>query len=157
MAGSFDVVVIGGGPGGYVAALRAAQLGARTAIVEKDRVGGTWQGVGFEDRFLLVSEAQFKALVEAKVATPGKQELTFWIRNQDLRHAEQYPVILVYEATQEVPIKELQRMVIGTQAIIFEDDAIYRYELSQLGEAGQEQAHIIATGMQYISQPSSYH
>src|SRR5438445_631437 len=41
MAGTFDVVVIGGGPGGYVAALRAAQLGARTAVVEKDRVGGT--------------------------------------------------------------------------------------------------------------------
>jgi len=41
MTGSFDIVVIGGGPGGYVAALRAAQLGARTAVVEKDRVGGT--------------------------------------------------------------------------------------------------------------------
>src|SRR6266478_449515 len=41
MARSFDVVVIGGGPGGYVAALRAAQLGAKTAIVEKDRMGGT--------------------------------------------------------------------------------------------------------------------
>src|SRR5437763_2610288 len=41
MAGSFDVVVIGGGPGGYVAALRAAQLGAKTAIVEKDRTRGT--------------------------------------------------------------------------------------------------------------------
>src|SRR5256885_15263006 len=41
MARSFDVIVVGGGPGGYVAALRAAQLGARTAIVEKDRVGGT--------------------------------------------------------------------------------------------------------------------
>src|SRR5690242_12344452 len=41
MAGSFDVDVIGGGPGGYVAALRAAQLGAKTAIVEKDRMGGT--------------------------------------------------------------------------------------------------------------------
>jgi dihydrolipoamide dehydrogenase len=38
---SFDVVILGGGPGGYVAALRAAQLGAKTAIVEKDRVGGT--------------------------------------------------------------------------------------------------------------------
>src|SRR5438874_1803293 len=38
---SFDVAVIGGGPGGYVAAVRAAQLGARTAIVEKDRMGGT--------------------------------------------------------------------------------------------------------------------
>ncbi|MGH7764724.1 MAG: dihydrolipoyl dehydrogenase, partial [Candidatus Dormibacteraceae bacterium] len=41
MAGSFDIVVIGGGPGGYVAALRAAQLGASTAVVEKDRLGGT--------------------------------------------------------------------------------------------------------------------
>src|SRR5258708_6914185 len=38
---SFDVLVVGGGPGGYVAALRAAQLGASTAIVEKDRMGGT--------------------------------------------------------------------------------------------------------------------
>src|SRR2546423_3497088 len=41
MAAAFDVIVIGGGPGGYVAALRAAQLGASTAIVEKDRMGGT--------------------------------------------------------------------------------------------------------------------
>src|SRR3977135_3557834 len=41
MAGSFDVVVIGGGPGGYLAPPRRAQLGAKTAIVEKDRFGGT--------------------------------------------------------------------------------------------------------------------
>ncbi len=41
MAASFDVVILGGGPGGYVAALRAAQLGAKTAVVEKDRLGGT--------------------------------------------------------------------------------------------------------------------
>src|ERR1700682_6632696 len=41
MAASFDLVVLGGGPGGYVAALRAAQLGAKTEIVEKDRLGGT--------------------------------------------------------------------------------------------------------------------
>src|SRR2546429_140686 len=40
MAGSFDLVVIGGGPGGYVAAFRAAPLGATTAIVEKGRMGG---------------------------------------------------------------------------------------------------------------------
>jgi dihydrolipoamide dehydrogenase len=37
---SFDCVTIGSGPGGYVAAIRAAQLGMRTAVVEKDRVGG---------------------------------------------------------------------------------------------------------------------
>jgi dihydrolipoamide dehydrogenase len=37
---SYDTVVIGSGPGGYVAAIRAAQLGMKTAVVEKDRVGG---------------------------------------------------------------------------------------------------------------------
>ena len=40
MAESFDVIVIGGGPGGYVAAIRAAQLGKKTAVVERDKPGG---------------------------------------------------------------------------------------------------------------------
>jgi dihydrolipoamide dehydrogenase len=40
MPESFDVIVIGGGPGGYVAAIRAAQLGQRTAVVERDKAGG---------------------------------------------------------------------------------------------------------------------
>ncbi|BDW99617.1 dihydrolipoyl dehydrogenase [Maricaulis maris] len=39
-AGAFDVIVIGGGPGGYVAAIRAAQLGFKTAVVERDQLGG---------------------------------------------------------------------------------------------------------------------
>jgi dihydrolipoamide dehydrogenase len=44
---SFDVTVIGSGPGGYVAAIRAAQLGLRTAVVEKDAaLGGTCLHVG---------------------------------------------------------------------------------------------------------------
>jgi dihydrolipoamide dehydrogenase len=37
---SYDCIVIGSGPGGYVAAIRAAQLGKKTAVVEKDKVGG---------------------------------------------------------------------------------------------------------------------
>ena len=37
---AFDCIVIGSGPGGYVAAIRSAQLGKRTAVIEKDRVGG---------------------------------------------------------------------------------------------------------------------
>jgi dihydrolipoamide dehydrogenase len=38
----FGLVVIGAGPGGYVAAIRAAQLGLKTAIVEKQHLGGVW-------------------------------------------------------------------------------------------------------------------
>ena len=36
----YDIVVLGGGPGGYVAAIRAAQLGKKTAIIENDKLGG---------------------------------------------------------------------------------------------------------------------
>ena len=36
----YDVVIIGGGPGGYVAAIRAGQLGLKTTMVERDEVGG---------------------------------------------------------------------------------------------------------------------
>ena len=39
-ANSFDVIVVGGGPGGYVCAIRCAQLGLKTAVVERDRMGG---------------------------------------------------------------------------------------------------------------------
>src|SRR3954466_6831038 len=42
----FDVVVIGAGPGGYVPAIRAAQLGKKVAIVERKKIGGTCLNVG---------------------------------------------------------------------------------------------------------------
>jgi dihydrolipoamide dehydrogenase len=40
MANSYDILIIGGGPGGYVAAIRAAQLGFKTAVVEREHLGG---------------------------------------------------------------------------------------------------------------------
>lgn len=42
----YDVVVLGAGPGGYVSAIRSAQLGAKTAIIEKNSIGGTCLNVG---------------------------------------------------------------------------------------------------------------
>ena len=40
MADQYDLIVLGSGPGGYVAAIRAAQLGLKTAIVEREKLGG---------------------------------------------------------------------------------------------------------------------
>src|SRR5437870_5291161 len=58
---SADVVVIGGGPGGYVAAIRAAQLGLSTVCVEMDRtLGGTCVNVGcIPSKALLTSSEHF--------------------------------------------------------------------------------------------------
>src|SRR5207249_3474001 len=59
---SADVVVIGGGPGGYVAALRAAQLGLSTVCVEMDAtLGGTCVNVGcIPSKALLTSSEHFE-------------------------------------------------------------------------------------------------
>lgn len=43
---SVDTLVIGSGPGGYVAALRSAQLGMTTAVVERNRIGGVCTNIG---------------------------------------------------------------------------------------------------------------
>ena len=61
IAGSYDVIVIGGGPGGYVAAIRAAQLGLRTACVEmRATLGGTCLNIGcIPSKALLQSSENF--------------------------------------------------------------------------------------------------
>ena len=46
MANAFDVIIIGGGPAGYVCAIRAAQLGLTTAVVERDKLGGVCVNIG---------------------------------------------------------------------------------------------------------------
>lgn len=60
----YKLVIIGGGPGGYVAAIRAAQLGAKVALVEKDRVGGTCLHRGCIPTKVLVAGAETLARVK---------------------------------------------------------------------------------------------
>src|ERR1700731_2594106 len=57
----FDVVIIGSGPGGYIAAIRAGQLGLKTAIIEKDKeLGGTCLNIGcIPSKALLTSSDHF--------------------------------------------------------------------------------------------------
>lgn len=64
---SYDLIVIGSGPGGYVAAIRGAQLGLKTAIIERynDRLGGTCLNVGcIPSKALLDSSEHYHAAVE---------------------------------------------------------------------------------------------
>lgn len=63
-AGDTSVVVVGGGPGGYVAAIRAAQLGGKVTLIEKNKLGGTCLNVGCIPTKVLLHAAE--ALTEAK-------------------------------------------------------------------------------------------
>ncbi|HOK04535.1 MAG TPA: dihydrolipoyl dehydrogenase [Victivallales bacterium] len=66
MKNDFDVCVIGAGPGGYVAAIRAAQLGAKTALIEKDFPGGTCLNWGcIPTKTLIASTELYKKIKEA--------------------------------------------------------------------------------------------
>ena len=59
-----DVVIIGGGPGGYVAAIRAAQLGMRVAVVERDKVGGVCLNYGCIPTKALLRNAEIVNLIK---------------------------------------------------------------------------------------------
>ena len=61
---SFDLVVIGGGPGGYVAAIRAAQLGKKVACVERDKLGGVCLNWGCIPTKALLAGAEMKSKLE---------------------------------------------------------------------------------------------
>jgi dihydrolipoamide dehydrogenase len=67
VANPFDVLILGGGPAGYVAAIRAAQLGMRTAVVEKEKLGGVCVNIGCIPTKALLHSAYIAMLLrEAK-------------------------------------------------------------------------------------------
>ncbi|MCC6273179.1 MAG: dihydrolipoyl dehydrogenase [Deltaproteobacteria bacterium] len=71
---SYDLIVIGAGPGGYVAAIRAAQLGMKVACVEKDRtLGGTCLNVGCIPSKALLESSELYAQAKDKLKDHGVQ------------------------------------------------------------------------------------
>ena len=64
MSNSYDVIVVGAGPGGYVAAIRAAQLGLKTAVVEREHLAGICSNWGCIPTKALLRSAEVKHLAE---------------------------------------------------------------------------------------------
>ena len=67
----YDLVVIGGGPAGYVGAIRAAQLGKKVACVEKERAGGTCLNWGCIPTKSLLRNAELYQLLQKRAADFG--------------------------------------------------------------------------------------
>ena len=67
----FDVVVLGAGPGGYVAAIRAAQLGRKVGIIEKENLGGVCLNVGCVPSKALLRNAELAYLMRTSAKEFG--------------------------------------------------------------------------------------
>lgn len=83
---SYDLIVVGAGPGGYVAAIRAAQLGARVALIEKQFVGGTCLNTGcIPTKAMASAAARLEAVKTAGllgVINPGTPQIDYGIVHQ---------------------------------------------------------------------------
>ena len=81
MASQYDVIVVGSGPGGYVAAIRASQLGLKTAVVERESLGGICLNWGcIPTKALLKSAQVFEYIKHASdygITISGKSEADF--------------------------------------------------------------------------------
>jgi dihydrolipoyl dehydrogenase len=98
----YDVAILGGGPGGYVAAIRAGQLGLRTVVIEKDKVGGTCLHVGC---------IPTKALLEAaEVLTQCKKAGEFGIRVAE--------ATLDLKAAMERKDRVVKKGLMGTESLL---------------------------------------
>lgn len=139
-----DVVIIGAGPGGYVAAIRAAQLGLKTAIVEMDEVGGVCLNRGCIPSKALIRNAEVLSLI--------KRAEEFGIRYDNLRADFGVAVERAQQAVQRLTrgVKLLLKkhkvdLVLGTAAFTAKD----RIAVADAAGARTElatRAAIIATG-----------
>jgi dihydrolipoamide dehydrogenase len=68
---SFDIIIVGGGPAGYTCAIRAAQLGLSTAVVEKDKLGGVCVNIGCIPTKALLHSAYVASLVQHNLKDLG--------------------------------------------------------------------------------------
>ena len=143
---SYDIVILGGGSGGYACALRAAELGKRVALIEKDKVGGTCLHRGC---------IPTKALLHAaEVADQARESETFGVRSTF--EGIDMPGVHAYKD------KVVDRLWKGLQStlasrkieIVYGDGTLVSPTQVRVGDTVYEGAHIVlATGSEAKSLP----
>ena len=76
---SFDLVIIGAGPGGYVAAAKAAELGMKVACVDKSYLGGTCLNVGCIPSKALLDSSNYFSKANSKYSSHGIHFQNIWV------------------------------------------------------------------------------
>lgn len=129
----YEIAVLGGGPGGYVAAIKAAQMGKKTVIIEKSKFGGTCLNVGCIPTKALLRSAE--ALKEVKESS------RFGVEGVDVSKAQ-----LDLKAVQERKKGVVTQLVNGVQGLLKKNGAVI-----ETGEGTVVDAHTIEVSGKRIS------
>lgn len=135
----FDLVVIGGGPGGYTAALKAAQLGKRVALCEKAEIGGTCLNRGcIPTKALLRAAHTYRSMAEAQAVGVVAANLQF-----NFAAAQQFA-----HQTVETLRQNVEQLLAKAKVEVFRGDAVV--EKVGVVRVGDELLHtthlLVATG-----------
>ncbi len=152
MAQNFDVVVIGAGPGGYVAAIRSAQQGLKTAIIEREYLGGVCLNVGCIPSKAMISAAHFLHRVQHDASEMGIE-----IKGETRLNMKK--LVTWKQSVCDKMSRGVAQLLKGNQVTIIRGEAQFKSstELTVKTEAGVESVtaknFIVATGSRPIEIP----
>lgn len=144
---NFDVVVIGAGPGGYVAAIRAAQLGFKTAVIEREFLGGVCLNVG-----CIPSKAMITAAHHWHKAHHDFETMGFNIKGIDL----DFKKLLQWKNSVSSKMSSgVAQLLKGNQVTVIKGEAQFKspQEISVGSESIRATHFIVATGSRPIEIP----
>lgn len=140
-----EVVVVGGGPGGYPAAIKASQLGARVTLVEKKELGGTCLHCGcIPTKFLLKAAKEYALEAKRAEGALPPVDWSFLVKQKNAMVAE------LAKGTRALLQKNNVKVVSGTAR--FEKPGLMRV-LESGGEIRGSSAFILATGSENLWPP----
>jgi dihydrolipoamide dehydrogenase len=121
------VVIIGGGPGGYVAAIRAAQLGARVTLIEKDKIGGTCLNRGCIPTKALLADAKMlrkmgHSPVFRRLLQPGFDPLPSMMERKAKVVQDLVSGIEILLQSQRVTVKQGRADLLAPHQVVLSDE-----------------------------------
>lgn len=144
-----DTVVIGSGPGGYVAAIRAAQLGQKVTIIEREKIGGVCLNVGcIPSKALINAGHQYRAALDAQLLGIHTKETT--INFKETQEWKDKKVVSTLTKGVEMLLKKNKVEIINGEAFFVDGQTLRVMFDETTGQTYNFKHAIIATGSRPI-------
>jgi|SRR5690625_1347780 len=148
-AEELETVVVGSGPGGYVAAIRAAQLGQKVTIVEKNNIGGVCLNVGcIPSKALINASQQYQASLDSKLLGIHSKETT--VNLEETQEWKDKQVVSTLTKGVEMLLKKNKVEIIKGEAHFIDGQTLRVMYDDETGQTYNFKHAIIATGSRPI-------